>query len=331
MNPRAAIRVVAFSSFLLSLCTAIAASAGASVPSAGDASAKIPIPRAPALSKADHELREKYKMQFARRTIADDLALAQKLRDQAAAHEDDPPLRFVMLRAARELLLSAGDVDAALSAVDEMAAVFTIDVRDMKLAAMAVAVDKTLAEPAVLTATYLRLGDRFLSEGDVDLAEHACRLAENVLHNHRKIKDADLESRWKEQHKNVQIAMKETQAVVGAMRKLKANADDAEAATIVGKYASFYRGLWDQGLPLLAKSSDTRLKALAEQELTNPSDPAAIATLADGWWEYAGVATTPITRDRIHRHAVEWYQKALPGLSGERKQLAAQRISESAH
>lgn len=300
--------------------------------SADDATAppveKLPIPKGPAQSKADHELREKLKADFDKHDAGDDLALAQRL-DVQSKSTDDPAMRFVLLREARELYIDGGDLDSALQVIESVGAIFAIDVRDMKLSALAVAVDKALIEPPALCSEYLKLGDRFLDEGDVDLAEHACRLAQNVIHNHH-LRDPDRESRVKEQHRTVLITLKETQAVVGAMRKLKANPDDPEASLTVGKYACFFRGLWTENLPLLAKGSDSRLKILAEREIASPSDPEAMASIADDWWELAQSATTPIARRHIQIHAAEWYKKALLGLSEARKQVAQQRIADAA-
>lgn len=316
--------------FLILWLFALTASRGAWADDAAAAPVeKLPIPKAPAQSKADHDLREKFKSDFDKHGAADDLALALRLEEQSKT-TDDPAMRFVLLREARELSIDGGDLDSALRIIDAIGVLFAIDVRDMKLSALAVAVDKALMEPPALCAEFLKLGDRFLDEGDVDLAEHACRLAQNVIHNHR-LRDPDLEARVKQQHRTVLIALKETQVVVGAMRKLKGNPDDPEACLTVGKYACFFRGLWSANLPLLAKCSDSRLKMLADREIAVPSDAEAMASLADDWWDVAQTATTPIARRHIQIHAAEWYQKAMPGLSAARKQAAKQRVSDASH
>ena len=297
-------------------------------PAADESAAeKLPIPKQPAQAKADHELRERFKADFAKHDAGSDLELARKLRGESD-HTDDPATRFVMLKESRELFISAGELEAALAVIDQMAAGFTIDIRDMKLGAMSVAVDKSLIEPPAMTAVYLNLGDRFLDEGDVDMAEHSCRLAQNVMHNHR-FNDAQLESRWKEQHRVVMISLRQTQNVIGAVRKLKANPDDPDANLIVGKYACFFRGLWEKNLSLLTKGSDTRLKALADDELKIPASPQAMLAVADGWWAVADTAATPVETRKIHRHAAEWYAKALPQLDGVQKQTAQQRVADS--
>ncbi len=313
------------------LCLSFAMT-GSRLASADDAIAtpveKLPIPKGPAQSKADHELREKFKADFDKHNAGDDLALAQRL-DAQSKLTDDPAMRFVLLREARELYIDGGDLDSALRVIESMAAIFAIDVRDMKLSALAVAVDKALMEPPALCSEYLKLGDRFLDEGDVDLAEHTCRLAQNVIRNHR-LRDADLEARVKEQHRTVLIALKETQAVVGALRKLKSNADDPEACLTVGKYACFFRGLWTENLPLLAKCSDSRLKMLAGRDIASPSNAEMMASIADDWWDIAQSATTPVARRHVQNHAAEWYRTALPGLIEARKEAARQRIVDAA-
>ena len=199
----------------------------------------------------------------------------------------------------------------------------------MKLAAMSVAVDTSPAPPPDNVADYLKLSERFLEAGDADIAEHSCRLAQNVIHNDH-IRDVDLVNRVKEEHRTVMISLRETQGVVLAMRKLKTNPEDPESNLTVGRYACFFRGLWDPNLPLLAKCSDSRLKMLAEEELRPPATAEEMRTLAEGWWSVADAATTPVARRKIRRHAAEWYQKAVPGLNGDSKETAQQRIAEAA-
>src|SRR5262249_48854736 len=52
-------------------------------------------------------------------------------------------------------------------------------------------------------------------------------------------------------------------------------------------FLCFSKGDWQQGLPMLARGSDAKLKELAKKDLGNPQDPERQIELADSWWEIA--------------------------------------------
>ena len=84
---------------------------------------------------------------------------------------------------------------------------------------------------------------------------------------------------------------------------------------------------WETGLPYLAKSADPQLKEIAQRDLANPADAAAMAALADAWWDFADTKAN-LPAGAGHRRAVYWYAKALPGLAADKKVMAEQRIAE---
>ncbi len=282
--------------------------------------AKNPIPKFAAQSKSEHFVREHYKREFAQHDPADQLALSRKLRDEIDQFADDPPTRFVMLREARELAVDAGDLDAAFGAIDDMNRLFVIDARELKASAMSAMIDKSTLPASQLIDKYLKVADAALSTGEVDLANKAYSLASMLADQQR---DPTLKQLVKEEHVAIMDAVREQKAVLAAMDRVKLHPEDGKANLLVGKYACFVRELWPQGLPYLAKGSDPKLKALAEQEL-EARDANSIASAADGWWDYAP-SVSGRASDRARLHAAELYRQAMPALSGTAKDRAEQR------
>ena len=91
------------------------------------------------------------------------------------------------------------------------------------------------------------------------------------------------------------------------MATLKEKPDDPDANLIVGKYQCFTKGDWDKGMPMLAKGSDEKWKALAEKDIAGADSANEQVKLGDAWWD--------VSKER----AVYWYRLALPGLVGWRR------------
>jgi hypothetical protein len=283
---------------------------------------RLPIPKSPEQVKAEHFVKLHYATQYAQHDAAGQLALSHQLRDEINQYADDGPTRFVMLREARELALDGGDLDAALAAINEMGRIFAVDTQDLKLSAMSSFTDKSGLPLPVLIDKYLHLADTALDTADVTMAQKAYILASSLSDQQR---DATIKQRVKQEHIAIMDAVREGKAILAAMNKVKMHPDDAVANLQVGKYACFVRQLWSLGLPYLAKSSDEKLKALAQQEL-DATTPDATLAAADAWWDYAASATgKPAERAKLH--AADLYRQVLPNLSGEKKDRAQDRSS----
>jgi hypothetical protein len=287
--------------------------------------AKLPVPHSAEQIKAEHLINERYKVQYAQHDPADQLALASTMRTDISQFADDAPVRYVLLREARELAIDGGDLDAAFAAIDDMDKIFAIDARELKASAMTAMVDKSAVPPPALVAKYLQISDGAVSIGDIDMANKGYALAAMLADQSR---DADLKQRVKEEHIAIMQAVRDQKAVAIAINRVKLHPDDAADSLVVGKYACFVRELWPQGLPYLAKGSDPKLKSLAQNELNSPTDADALAAMADAWWDYGNSATGKIA-ERSHLHAADLYKQAMPNLSEEKKKLAGQRVVEA--
>ncbi|HLY74938.1 MAG TPA: carbohydrate binding domain-containing protein [Planctomycetota bacterium] len=147
-----------------------------------------------------------------------------------------------------------------------------------------------------------------------------------------KAKDTDAVLLIREQKKDMNALKKEYDKVKDAEGKLAANADDAEANMLMGRFYCFVRDDWMRGLPLLAKGADVFLKALAEMELTKSAKGEDKVVIGDGWWTGSteveakmgltgatGTAriavdkdTTKRVRTKMKSRAVYWYQQSWP-------------------
>src|SRR5258706_11302634 len=92
-----------------------------------------------------------------------------------------------------------------------------------------------------------------------------------------------------------------------------------------GKFACFFKNDWSEGLGRLAKCIDSKLKELAEKDLSNPKGGLAQLALANGWWDYAQ-KQTGYSKRVFQSRAAHWYRQAVPEVAGLEKTLAQKRI-----
>ena len=282
---------------------------------------RAPVPKSSAQGPVLRQVKEQFRAEYAKHDPADQLALSKEFRTMAAASaKDDRVRQYVLLREARELAVNAGDFDAAFGTIDDMTQTFRLDPRELKVTALTDAMDRARIEPRELLQKYLKIADQGLLDADVTLAAQASLLATKIA---RGTRDPVAVQQAKQMDLRIHDARRELTQVIAAANRLRANSEDPEANLTTGRYICFAQGKWDEGLPLLAKGSDKRLRDLAEKDLDSPSDAKAMADLADAWWDLPETKQTPSRRSR--QRAAYWYAKAVPGLSGERKTTAEQR------
>jgi hypothetical protein len=184
--------------------------------------------------------------------------------------------------------------------------------------------DRSLISKDELLGNYLKVCDAALSKGDVPLANQAIILSKEIV---RGTRDPAVAQRVRPYDLRLHDARRELTTVIAAANKLKVNPEDAELNLIVGRYICFVQGNWEGGLQLLTHVSDTRLRDLATKDLDGPPSPSAMADLADAWWDWPDSKQTPQRSSR--QRAAHWYEKAISGLSGEKKTQAEKRIAEA--
>lgn len=287
---------------------------------------RLPVPKSAAQTPIDNSIRAQYRQDFASHDATVQLELAKSLQKQAAETGIDPARQYVLLREARELATNAGNFDVAFSIIDDTARLFTIDPNELKVTVLSNAMDRSLIPKQELLDNYLKTGQAALDHGNVQLAYQVTILAREIT---QALHDAGLTQRARDFELRVHAARREYETIIAAAHKLQAKPDDPDANLLVGGYLCFMQGHWDEGLPLLARGSDPKLKDLATRDVDGPDTPEAMADLADAYWDLPDTRQTP--QRTSHERAAHWYQQAVSHLKEPRKSVAQQRIDQQAH
>lgn len=294
------------------------------------------IPPAAARDEARKLVREIYAADFeaAERQPARRTSLAQTLLAVARDTKGDSAAQFTLLNEARLLSIQAGDLALTSTTIEAMEEAFDIPLAarnkvrlqsllEIERSIPAGETSKTAAEQA------LALSQAAVLDDDFELARQATDAAARLA---RKSRDVVLTRQVTARQASLRALEVEHRAAKDALETLSRDPNDPEANLLVGKYRCFAKGDWDGGLPLLTLGSDEPLKALADAELAAPRDAAAQVAIADGWWDWAEKLPKrdePL-RDRIRDHARQWYEVALPDLTGLARAKAEARLGDSA-
>jgi WD40 repeat protein len=299
------------------------------VVAAGDEKAdRKPVPSVAAQAEAEKLVREVYKSDFARHRAADQLALASKLIAEARDTKDNSAGRFVLYREARDLAVQAGDPVLACTAVDALAAEYIYDLMPAKLdvmqrlakAAAAPAANRDLADLAAsLLNTAIQADEYNLAVRFGDVAATCATRSGSA--NLRKLVDAKVEM--------ARLAEKEFAQVRSMLPILLERPEDPAANLAVGRFRCLFKGDWDNGVLLLARGSDERLRQVARLDVRRPVNPPEQVEVGDGWWDLAEAERGPI-RANLQRRAGHWYKAAAPKLAGLTEAKVQRRLKQIA-
>ena len=311
--------------------------ASPAVPDSGpDANASSPPPKKLSIPNADDQKRiakqldEIYKLSH---SPAKD-AKAKELYDVADKAKDTPAERYMLLMKSAELAADAGDAALAFQAIDMVDAEYEMDDPwevKKKLLEHCVKAAATAEQASALIATAEQMMDQAFAADDYETALAISMTTGQILGR----KFVSYESRKDEEEKLTRRrrAISELQPLWAAAQKaqqaLRKTPADAEANTILGRWLCFCKGDWSNGLPLLSKGSDDRLKTLAQTELKVPLQAEKQVELADAWWDL-GEKGTASARDALRLHAADLYKTALPGIKSPLRQAVVEkRIADS--
>lgn len=287
--------------------------------------ARLAIPDAPARREAETRIKRVFADDYAAvRGPTEQVTLAEKLLDEGVQTADDPPARYVLLREAADLALSAGAVDTAWRAVDQLARFYQLDPIAEKRA-MLIALGRTARRPSEhrqLTMHYLTLAGRAAAEGDY---EQASELAASAAAAARKSGDPSLQASTRLAARDAKEILARSRRVEAAAGVLAENPNDAAANGETGRFYSFLLGDWPRGLPLLARSDDPAEASAAASDLIRSGDPSEQSRIADRWWQLAETQNG-LAASQIRLRAAYWYRAALPGLTGINKTEAEKRL-----
>jgi hypothetical protein len=281
----------------------------------------LAVPHFEPQNLADIALHKKYATEFKDHSPEGELALAKTLRDDSTK-EDDPAMKFVELREARDLAVYGGNFSDSFIAIDMIANDFDINARDMKSNALALGKDASRVPTAQLIESYVTIANDELINKDVDLASKAMLVAWMIAHDSG---DHGLLDRVKQASEPIDAAKREQTRFVNAYRSLAYHPNDPATNLQVGSYLCGQLERWPQGLPFLTKSGNAKLVSAATLDLSDPTDAEKMADAGDAWWAVADADA--INPAAARRRAAYWYAKAEPNLTGDRKKTAADHIA----
>lgn len=288
---------------------------------------KKAVPSAAELETANQELSDLYKQDLvAAKKISAKIKIAEKFIALAGETNDDPPSKYALLLAARNVAAQCGNIDLALAAIQELDKHFDIDAASMEVDAISKMADvaKIPAEHFMVTRYADRAYQRFMNEGKYGAASP---LTEMVIASARKAKDLDAVAIWTERQTDLGTAASDAAQVKQHEETLKTSVADPAANLAVGKVKAFLRQDWGQGLPMLALGSDKELAALAERELRMPNDAAARLAIADEWFAWGNKQVGHIKVGAL-KHAALLYRAQLPTLKGLSRTKIENRLAD---
>ena len=306
-------------------------SAKPQAPSQAEENRRWPIPSAEDQKRAEATIRELFQKEFAEAKLPPQkLALAQKLFREAQATQDDPAAAYVLFGMASGLAAAAGDLTTSIEIIEAAAGRFEMSSASLKLDVLNKALPglRSAAQPAWLAYELadLALGvveDAILAD-QIEQAVEAYKLASGIV---KRSGDNDLIQEVVSRNHCIQVFQKQYEAFRAAEKQLSANPDDPTAHATLGRWHCFLKGVWEKGLPHLARAQPAELAVLAQADLQLPEDPKEQFQLAERWLKYAE-SESDEAKGHIQLRAAHWYRQALPELSGLEKLIAQRQLEK---
>jgi hypothetical protein len=265
-------------------------------------------------------VKDLFKDEYAKKSPADQSALAKQLISRGVETASDPGAQYVMLREARDVAASAGDVETAMRATDELAKIFAISAVAFKLAALAKIGPKDPEAARSAARAYLGLVSEAIRTDDYDSAVAAAGKGEALA---KASQDPLLPARFQE-------LQKELAGFKSEYQKVKADLDKAAPADpeAIGRYLCFVRGAWDAGLLHLANGAKVPLKAVVDKDLSKPLESLKQLEVGDAWWDLAQKEKSAWRKARMVSRAQFWYEQASAAATGLDKVKVDKRLAE---
>ncbi|MFO0882911.1 MAG: hypothetical protein U0894_01775 [Pirellulales bacterium] len=289
------------------------------VPATTNAQRK-PIPEASSIRSSSRLVSEVFKTDIeAAKSTQQKLELLKRLTDEARATKDDISGKYALLQLALDLSIQVCDTSSANTVISEISNSFEVEKTNLQAKTTVSILKRCANSPnrdACLAAS-LELTDRLVSINSFPLAIEVVSAGLTLVESPK-----DLPKR-----KHLQMKRQHIEEIAKAFSELPTakkidGVHDAANARTLGRFECFFKGNWNEGIPLLEKCDDGRLKQLAERELDLSVDT---TELGDEWWTYSETANG-IVRANIQAHAANLYKQALPATSGLTKARISKRI-----
>ena len=284
-----------------------------------------PVPSADAQKAAAKEIKGIFAKEFSNATTSEQrLELAQMLYRQALETSQDPPNQFTLFKLTMESAQRAGRSTLALQAIEQTGKTFAIDTIKEKVDILIECgkASRDVQETQELLQNINKVVGESASDERFDAAVRLLQAAVTIA---GKAKDPDTVRRAASRLKQLQDQQKLYDAAQKAAATLSVSPDDPDANLRRGRYLCLVKNDWAAGLPMLAKSSDSALAAVAKQDSIQPAEAARQAALGSDWFDYQTSAKGPM-KDLSANRAAYWYALALPALTGLQKTQAEKRL-----
>ena len=290
---------------------------------------RLAAPDDDAQRKARLELQKRHSSKFVAAKSPDaKRALAEELIEKAAAAKPDADV-YVALDQAIDLADSAGDLDLAWQACDELGAAFEFDVLKRRQQSLTV-VGKSARSPQqfrdLADAACLLMADALAAQQGT-LVKKVSAQAQSFA---KRSKDPALTKVVAARCQDAGKLAGQIDDLAEALKALDRTPDDAGANFTVGHFQLCAARDREQGLRKLAKSADSGWKKLASDDLEasrQDATPDRRLALADSWLAQAEHEIWP-GRHYLRMRAAEWYRGALPSLSGRERAHCIDQLKE---
>ena len=288
--------------------------------------ARLAVPTSAAQAAVRKVMKEVFAEQLADRSISARRKLTTALLAQADKSNDALVDQFVLLAAAIDSAVDAVDLPAAIRAADKMSEKFEVEGLSVKSEAALHIGPKSVSpdQAAENVIAAIELSDELARVDDYVIAIRVCSALQPQTAG-----SAPLRSLLQQHIRDLGAQRDAAERFARDLAKLSASPNDPAANLAAGKYVCFVKGDWENGLPMLAKSSDAALKTLAAEELIREKSPEATLQTADHWWDTSGKQAYRLYRSSLIAHAAAIYRQLLDKSSGLQKTKIEQRLEEA--
>jgi hypothetical protein len=304
----------------VALCMVLLACANAQ-----QATKRLPVPEAESVAAAKKLVGEVYRDRYAKAKTAElKLALVASLLEDAQKTSDDPAGRYALCAVALDIAAGAGDWEAALAAIDLQDKTFDVDTISLvdEAREKIEGINKPPRDAKTAFFRVLAAIEQAIAKDRYDVGE---RLAVSAKKLARRAGDTGSAKQLADRVPDVQKLRQQFDGIKDAIKVLNDSPANPEANLAVGKFRCLVQNRWDEGVPMLALSSDPALAAAAQKELKETGTAAEKLAVADTWWSAAEGAKEH--QSMLRRPAVDWYLRVLPQLEGLPKKKAESRVA----
>ena len=275
------------------------------------------------ISTAVGQVKDAFRAELERqRTPEESSALAESLINSALPADVPVERRYAMLVTAAEVATAAGAVDSLNKAFTQLEVTANRDQIAAKAEAF-VTISKQISKPEQHAGIIGYLEDVIDECVRKDRFDLAVRVAEATLQNARRSRDTNADHRIAARLKQVKQWATRFEPVAQALLRLESAPDDAEANAVVGQYLCLVKADWEQGLPLLAKGSQSALRDAASAETSSGSaDP---ARLADVWLNIAAEQSDVSKMNALMR-SEHWLRRAILDADASQRVVLERRL-----